>query len=114
MDKRTIYLELPFEIIDRIDILNFFGDRSKFIADLISNSLERYPDDSDFSVKVKDNHVDDESLMVDSGEVDIINYKGLSIGRFNINTLNGFDYLVDKIAEVSENDLVKTKAKNLL
>ena len=114
MDKKTVYLELPSEIIDRVDHLNFGGDRSNFIAGLLSNSLERYPGKSDFLVMVKENHVDDGSLMVDSGEVDIINYKGLSIGRFNINTLDGFDYLVDKIAELSDNDLVKTKAKNFL
>ena len=39
MEKRTIFLELSSEIIDKIDQRNTLGDRSLFISNLLEKQL---------------------------------------------------------------------------
>jgi len=41
MEKKTIFLELPVEMVDKIDKQNMLGDRSIFISDLIGRQLQR-------------------------------------------------------------------------
>ena len=41
MEKKTIFLELPAEMIDNIDRQNTIGDRSLFISDLLQKQLEQ-------------------------------------------------------------------------
>ena len=39
MEKRTIFLELSTEIIDKIDQRNKLGDRSLFVSSLLEKQL---------------------------------------------------------------------------
>ena len=39
MEKKTIFLELPAEMVEEIDRRNMMGDRSAFISDLIGRQL---------------------------------------------------------------------------
>ena len=41
MEKRTIFLELSSEIIDRIDQSNNLGDRSLFVSNLLEKQLQQ-------------------------------------------------------------------------
>ena len=41
MNKKNIYLNLPCELIEKIDSINNFGDRSKFIAELLEKQLNQ-------------------------------------------------------------------------
>ena len=47
-----------------------------------------------------------------AGEIDIVNNEGISLGRFNINTLEGFEELAKKIQEVSEDPAVRIRARS--
>lgn len=40
VEKRTIFLELPCEIIEKIDTRNHMGDRSLFITKLLEKQLQ--------------------------------------------------------------------------
>jgi len=48
MDKKTIFLELPVNIIEELDKQNTFSDRSVFIAELLKNQLQI--SDSDINI----------------------------------------------------------------
>jgi hypothetical protein len=39
MEKKTIFLELPCELIEKIDRKNLMGDRSTFITNLLEKQL---------------------------------------------------------------------------
>ncbi len=41
MEKRNIYLNLPCELIEKIDSINKSGDRSEFIADLLNKQIKQ-------------------------------------------------------------------------
>ena len=40
MEKKTIFLELPCELIDEIDRINTFGDRSTFVSCLLEKQVK--------------------------------------------------------------------------
>ena len=46
MEKKTILLEIPAELIDRIDRLNTMGDRSEYISHLLKEQLKK-PNEND-------------------------------------------------------------------
>jgi hypothetical protein len=49
-----------------------------------------------------------------SGEIDLLNSKGLSLGKFDINTVDGFEKLAKKIQEVSGDPIVQIRVKSWL
>ena len=46
-----------------------------------------------------------------SGEISLVNSRGAPIGKFNINTVEGFEELSKKISELSEDPLVRMRAQ---
>jgi len=46
-----------------------------------------------------------------SGEIGLTNSSGLSLGKFNINTVEGFESLADKISEMSDDPIVRMRAR---
>ena len=111
MEKKTIYLELPCEMIDLIDRQNSMGDRSLFITDLLERQLHHKI--STMNISDDDTRSEDEvreDTLGPSGEVNLVNQQGVSLGRFNINTIEGFDSLARRISEISEDHIVKMKA----
>jgi hypothetical protein len=40
VEKKTIFLELPCELIDEIDRLNTLGDRSTFVSRLLEKQVK--------------------------------------------------------------------------
>jgi len=113
MSRKTILLELPIELIDKIDRLNTFGDRSAFVTELIQKQLESsHSNEMDSSTQLTTKMIEDGERLNVSGELNIITTGGISLGKFNINTLEGFEGLAKKIKEVSEHPLVQIRAEN--
>ncbi len=111
MEKKTIYLELPCEMIDLIDRRNSMGDRSLFVTDLLGRQLQRKVSTMNLSNgDVCNTDEVKEDPLSPSGEINLVNQRGVSLGRFNINTVEGFDSLARKISEISEDHIVKMKA----
>ena len=101
MEKKSVILNLSCELIDKIDKINTMGDRSLFISNLLEKQLElpgikKMNTSTEIATKMND------SFFGVSGEIDIINSKGLKIGRFDIDTLEGFEELAKKIQEISK------------
>jgi len=113
MEKKTIFLELPTEVVDRIDRKNMMGDRSLFITDLLEKQLQ--PDISRMALhpntELTTRMEETRDVMGISGEIGLTNSQGLSLGKFNINTVEGFEQLADKISEISDDPIVRMRAR---
>ncbi|MGF3554588.1 MAG: hypothetical protein ACQXXF_04855 [Thermoplasmatota archaeon] len=114
MEKKTILLELSCELIDKIDRLNTLGDRSSFISSLleeqINSKISKNIDNQDNLVSIMKQ---DSSLLKTSGEISLVTDDGLLIGKFDINTLEGFENLTRKIQEISKDPAVQIRASTL-
>jgi len=108
MEKKSLFLELPCELVEKIDRLNQMGDRSVYIANLLEKQLNNQTlNEIDTTIKIEEPN----KL---TGEIDLFNNEGGSIGRFNINTLEGFQELARTIQEVSEDPVVRVRARQWL
>ena len=108
MEKKTLFLELPCELIEKIDRFNQIGDRSAYISDLLEKQLNSQTfNEIDTTIRI-------ENPNKLTGEIDLFNDKGESIGKFNINTLEGFQELARTIQEVSEDPVVRVRARQWL
>ena len=111
MDKKTIFLELPSEMVDKIDRENVMGDRSSFITDLLSKQLGESITTMNASTELMSRMDEASGPMGIPGEIGLINSRGISLGKFNINTVEGFEHLADKICEMSDDPLVRMRAR---
>ena len=115
MDKKTILLELPSEIIDRIDHENTTGGRSAFVSDLLHAQFKDHvttmnPTDVETELTSRM----DESTMstpLPDGKIKMLNKFGQQLGIFDINTLEGFEQLSQKISSISEDPIVRMRAR---
>ena len=111
MEKRTIFLELPSKIIDEIDLRNTIGDRSLFVTDLLEKQLQQHEvSRMDVSSKIKTFKEDIKKSDL-PGAITLIDNEGTPLGRFDINTVEGFEDLARKICEISEDSMVRIKAR---
>ena len=111
MEKKTIFLELPAEMIDNIDRQNTIGDRSLFISDLLQKQLEQEFSAMNISTDLMTRMDQAGKPMGVSGEIGLTNSSGAPLGKFNINTVEGFEELSKKISELSEDPVVRVRAK---
>lgn len=112
MEKKTIFLELPCELIDEIDRLNTLGDRSTFVSRLLEKQVKQSKMIGfDTSTELTTRMSKTTSPFGVSGEIGLINSKGAPIGKFDINTIDGFKSLAKKIRDVSEHPAVKMRAE---
>ena len=113
MEKKTIFLELPSEMIDKIDRQNVVGDRSLFISDLLDKQLQQAVSGMDVTTELKTRM--DESVGINGapGEINLMNCKGMSLGKFNVDTIDGFNQLAEKICEISNDPVVRMRARRL-
>jgi len=117
MEKKTILLELPSELIERIDRLNTLGDRSVFITNLLEKQLQKQ--ETQTSLKPDTQNIPSQTFESNqtiglAGEISLVKSDGASLGTFNINTIEGFEKLAKKIQEVSEDPIVRIKARRWL
>jgi len=104
MEKKTLFLELPCELIEKIDRFNQMGDRSAFITEILEKQLNNQTL-NEIATTIK---IEEPNKL--AHEIDLFNNRGVSFGRFNINTLEGFQDLARTIKEVSEDPIVRIKA----
>ncbi len=112
MEKKIIFLELPTDIIEKIDEQNMIGSRSIFISELLEKQL--FSSDQEMHVSPETpSRMHTGELDRKSEEISIVNSKGLSLGKFDINTLNGFEQLTEKICSLSDDPIVRMKARRM-
>ena len=109
MEKKIIFLELSTDIIEKIDDHNKIGTRSIFISDLLEKQLTQVSR-MDVTTEISTSMHAGEMGEV-TGEVSLVNSQGVSLGKFNINTGEGFESLAEKICEISNDPIVRMKAR---
>ena len=106
MEKKIIFLELPIDVIEKIDDQNKIGTRSVFISDLLEKQLQTSISEMDATTEIPTS-----MHAGEPGEVSLANSKGMSLGKFNINTEEGLEHLAEKICEISDDPTVRMKAR---
>jgi hypothetical protein len=114
MEKRTIFLELSSEIIDRIDQRNNLGDRSLFVSNLLEKQLQKDSMGLDVSTELTTRMETDEKPIGLESELGLLNNEGIPLRKFNINSVEGFEELATVIGEISEDPMVRMRARSLL
>jgi hypothetical protein len=114
MEKKTIILELSSELVDKIDRLNTLGDRSNFISNLLEEQINSKVSDD---VNNQDNLVttmkQNNNLLKTNREISLFASDGILLGKFDIDTLEGFEDLTKKIQEISKDPAVQIRASTL-
>ncbi|OYT30169.1 hypothetical protein B6U98_00070 [Thermoplasmatales archaeon ex4572_165] len=115
MDKKTIFLELPAEIVDRIDQENTTGDRSAYVSDLLHAKFKDHVtsmDPTDLETDITSRmHENTMSTPISEGKIKVLNKLGQQLGVFDINTIDGFEQLSQKISSISEDPIVRMRAR---
>ena len=111
MEKKTIFLELPAEIVDRIDKENVMGDRSAFISNLLERQLQDNITKMNASTELTSRMEEIRDPLGLSSEINLVNGRGLNLGKFDINTVEGFEHLAQKIGEISDDPIVRMRAR---
>ncbi len=114
MEKRTIFLELSSEIIDRIDQNNNLGDRSLFVSNLLEKQLQQDSIGLDVSTELTTRMETGEKPIGLDSELGLLNHEGIPLRKFNINSVEGLEELATVISEISEDPIVRMRARNLL
>jgi len=115
MEKKTLFLEMPCDLVDKIDRMNTLGDRSAFVTNLLQKQFEQRTStaiepNTELATTMKRLG---ENLGL-PGEIGLVDNVGSPLGRFDINTVEGFEKLAKKIEEVSEDPVVRIRARRLL
>jgi hypothetical protein len=110
MEKKIVFLELPASIIEKIDEQNMIGSRSLFVSELLEKQLQTDLNQMHPAAEISSSMQTGE-LASKSGEMSLVNSKGLTMGKFDINTVDGFQHLADKICEISDDPIVRMKAR---
>lgn len=111
MEKKIIFLELPMDVIEKIDDQNKMGTRSIFISDLLEKQLQTTMSEMDVTTEISTRMQACELGEVVKGEINLVNSQGISLGKFNINTEEGFENLAKKISEISDDPIVRMKSR---
>lgn len=116
MEKKTVFLELSCELIDKIDRMNTLGDRSAFISNLLEKQIQRQEMNHEIKPTTELTTKMEElgGSIGFPGEIKLVKSNGANVGTFNIDTIQGFEDLAKKIQEVSEDPVVRIKARRLL
>ena len=109
MEKKIVFLELPVETIEKIDDQNKVGTRSVFISDLLEKKLTQVSE-IDVSTEIPTSMQAGELGQI-TGEISLVNSQGMSIGKFDINTEEGFENLAARICEISDDPIVRMKTR---
>ena len=112
MEKKTAFLELPSEMIDRFDQQDNLGDRSSVISDLLDKQLQRNVDNLGVSTDLTNMMGDTGEFLGSSGELNPINNKGSSLGNFDVDIPDRFEHIVEKICGISTDHIVRVRSRN--
>jgi hypothetical protein len=114
MEKRTIFLELSSEIIDKIDQRNTLGDRSLFVSSLLEKQLKQSSNGLDASTEITTRMEKGNTPIGLDSELGLLNNHGDPLRKFNINSIEGFEELATVISELSEDPIVRMRARGWL
>jgi len=114
MEKRTIFLELSSEIIDKIDQRNTVGDRSLFVSNLLEKQLQKESTRMGVSTELTTRMEASENSLGLDGELGLFSHKGDPPRKFNINSIEDFEELATVISELSEDPKVRMRARGWL
>jgi len=112
MEKKIIFLELPENIIEKIDEQNMMGSRSLFVSELLEKQLHTDINQMHTVAEIPSSMQAGE-LTQKSREISLVNSKGVALGKFDINMVDGFQQLMEKICEISDDPIVRMKAQEL-
>jgi hypothetical protein len=110
MEKKIVFLELPANIIEKIDEQNNIGSRSIFVSEILEKQLLPQACQMQSTAEIPSSMHAGELGSV-PGELSLVNSKGVSLGKFDINTVEGFEHLVEKICELSNDPIVRMKTR---
>jgi hypothetical protein len=110
MEKKIIFLEVPIEMLVKIEKQNMVGSRSAFVSDLLEKQLQTHVTSMHATPEIPSCMTAGE-LKETPGEIGLFSSRGLPLGKFNINTVEGFDTLAKKISEMSSDPMVRMKAR---
>jgi len=109
MEKKIIFLELPIDMIEKIDEKNGTRSRAVFISELITKELQNNISKMNISSDVS-TQINIKKREEHNEEISLVDGKGNSLGKFDINTIEGFEKLTKKIGELSNDPIVRMKA----
>jgi len=112
MEKKIIFLELPAEVVQKIDEQNHIGTRSLFVSELIERQLHETMPRVQATPEIPTSMHAGELDRSPDGVLDVVTSKGLSLGKFDINTVDGFEALGKKISELSNDPIVRMKVRH--
>jgi len=114
MEKKTIILELSSELVDKIDRFNTLGDRSGFISNLLEEQINsKVFDDVNNQDILVTTMKQNNNLLKTNREISLVTDDGILLGKFDIDTLEGFEDLTKKIQEISKDPAVQIRASTL-
>ena len=116
MDKKTIFLGLPSDVVDIIDKRNTTGDRSEFVSTILSNQLNSDISTMatpDVSTELTSQMKQPIEMPLAGGERKVMNKHGKQLGIFDVNTIEGFEQLIDEIALISEDPIVRMRLRKI-
>ncbi|MEM0467099.1 MAG: hypothetical protein QXX20_05835 [Candidatus Thermoplasmatota archaeon] len=111
MEKKIIFLELPADVVQKIDEQNHLGTRSLFVSELIQRQLQDTMPQMQATPEIPTSMHAGELTQRTPGEISLVDSRGISLGTFNINTVEGFEALGKKICELSDDPIVRMKAR---
>lgn len=111
MEKKIIFLELPADVVQKIDEQNHLGTRSLFVSDLIERQLHDTMPKMQATPEIPTSMHAGELNQPSDGVLNVVTGKGISLGKFDINTVDGFEALGKKISELSNDPIVRMKVR---
>jgi hypothetical protein len=111
MEKKIIFLELPADVVQKIDEQNHMGTRSLFVSELIERQIHETIPRMQATPEIPTSMHAGELGQSPDGVLNVTTSKGLSLGKFDINTIEGFEALGKKISEVSDDPIVRMKVR---
>lgn len=109
-------LDLPTELIDKIDQQNETGTRSNFISDMLYNQLNTNISSMrqiDETGELKSSICNDSKKLSFSGELKLTTNQGRVVGNYNINDMKSFSLMVETIGKLSDDPMVRMKARKI-
>ena len=103
-----MFFELPASVVDQIDTLSRGEPRSMFVSDLLERELgsrmQHLAPGSELSASMA-------SKGPAGSVLSLVDGRGVSLGRFDIDSVEGFSSLAEKVCELSNDPIVRMKAR---
>lgn len=108
MDKKIVFFELPNDVVHQINQIEVDGSRSDLVAEMLQRQLS-----ADISTMNSSNIISSEQQMIQRkpGEIQLLDHQGKPLGTFDVNSVEEFHHLAKVIGSLSDDPLVRMKAR---